>query len=154
MTIPRLDYYFGRPVEFVGRLDSSEGDWDWVIQFVDQVIVRNHDKRRKAAPGESLKGEMFLSNILSETETRMLFGHYDAAQAPVVTDEVILTPTLYSISDAKFGEEQFFPQVPVEEGADLPPDPSSDRVAEGPEADAEEVVEASESAAEVTESSE
>lgn len=127
---PKLDYYVGRPVESI----ESESGWDWAIRFSGDVLVRNTDKRRTAAPSDELVGQLYFTAILGETDTRLQFGHYDADQQPVVDSEVVLTPTQYTITDERFEGGPHFPQsLDAEEQDLLPDDPSVERVVDGPE---------------------
>lgn len=129
---PSLDYYTGRPVEAVETVQHGN-HWEWTIRFPGNVRIQNTDERRTSPP--DVMGKVYLGVILSETDTQLLFGHYDHDSGDPVTDEtVVLTPTQYSISDERFEGGPHFPQRLDDEEANLlPPDPSTERVADGPE---------------------
>jgi|SRR5215831_13336279 len=116
--------------------------WNWSIQMESGVVISNKDEERTDVP-EDVKGKVLLTVMLSELDTRLLFG-ITTESGPAEEIEVTLTPTQYTLGGLEGQEEEFYPQVPLEEVDLLPPDPSPERVADGP-------TQAPESAAEATE---
>jgi hypothetical protein len=133
---PQIDHYIGRPVASVGPVDGKDA-WDWGIRFVGDVLVRNHDKRRTKVP-EKIVGLVYLAIAMSELDTRLMFGHYEIVegeQQATVDEQVMFTPTEYSISDPTFEDEPYFPQRPDKEedfARMVPADPSAERVQDAP----------------------
>jgi hypothetical protein len=132
---PRLDHYIARPVTQV--VEYGEEDWEWGVELVGDVVIKNHDKRRTAKP-DGLVDLPLMMVTFGELDTEMHFGVGDGDN----TTKVTLTPTQYSISDGHrdTGDEPYYPQVDPE-NIGLPDDPSADRVAEGPEVQEDEIVE-------------
>jgi len=123
-----LTYFVGRP--FV----SVEGGDEWVIVLDGNARITNYDHRRSAPDPDTLVGTSFILPIFSELDTRLQFGRNNADTGEVeILTEVTLTPALYTISDPNYATTEVYPQVPQEIADELPPDPSADRVADGPE---------------------
>lgn len=127
-----LDHFIGRQAtDVLSRSDA----WDWSIQLEGGILVSNKDKRRTAIP--EVKGKVLNFVALSETDTRMQFGHVTLNEAgdPVVAEEtwVELSPTLYTIGGMEGQTEEYYPQAAPELADALPPDPSDERVVDGPE---------------------
>lgn len=128
----KLDYYNGRP--FVRVIQNEDGEEsEWGIELEGGVLIRNHDGRRTIIPDENLfKGTSFLGAIFDEQHTTLHFG-YSNKNGSTVVGEIQFTPTLYSVADNDYtGGAEIYPQADTPEEDVLPPDPSNDRVAEGP----------------------
>lgn len=134
MTVPKLEWYVARPVEAV----STSSGGGYTIEFIDGVRVVCEDKRFRAP---DVLGKSLLSVKYEDTEIVLAFQRVDRNNK-LVGDvvEAKLNSTKYHIIDPRFGTE---PQRPFEpqEDASPPPDPSADRVVEGPETPAESVTE-------------
>jgi len=126
IEIPDLTYFIGRP--FLGLEDTDES---WRIVLDAGGVIENKDLEIAKPDEEPLKGTVFIRPIFSELDTRLQFGVGND-----VATELTLNPLKYTISDPSFSlgaEEELYPQVPVDIEATLPPDPSDERVADGPE---------------------
>jgi len=124
--VPDLTYFIGRP--FV-TLEVDDESNEWTIVLDGNGRITNKDSEREAPSLEVLSGTSFVRPIFSELDTRLQFGVLDN-----VASEVTLTPTLYTMTDPTLGsEEEIYPQVLPELADTLPPDPSDERVADGPE---------------------
>jgi hypothetical protein len=118
MPKPVLDHYVGYPIKAIDNYGTEE--WEWSLVLENGVVIRNYDKRRTATPDVSLLGKPLETVMLSELETRIRIDK---------DNEIVLTPTKYSISDPASSVEygEVFPQVPEELDDSLPPDPSEER---------------------------
>lgn len=120
-----LSYFNGRP--FVKLEEGENGEWTIFLDGDAEII--NKDPNKPLPDEAVLKGTQFIRSLFSETETRLQFGVND-----MVATEVSLTPALYAINDPVYAPEgEITPQgseVPEDE---IPPDPSDERVADGPE---------------------
>jgi hypothetical protein len=137
---PSLDHYVGREVTFVGRAKKSEKH-EWEIHLAGNIIIKNLDTERVEAP--EVKELQFLLLTLGEMDTRLIFGNPNVKTGEIDNKtEISLNPIKYSITDPKrAGGREIEPQrLDPEEramverlAAKLPPDPSAERVAEGPQ---------------------
>lgn len=120
---PKLDHYVGRPVEKV--ISWGDEEWQWAIRLEGGVLFKNHDEDKVDVPND-VSGLILGNCIFSELDTRCVFSPSG--------EEVIFTPTLYTIADPNYtGHTEVFPQVPDEEEQIItPPDPSGDRITDGP----------------------
>jgi hypothetical protein len=119
---PSIDHYFGRPFDSIVKGDEN---WDWAIQLDGGVQIKNKDQSLTTAPS-NLDGSSLMTVTYGELDTTLNFGTPTNMQASVV-----LTPTLYTISDPlNPSDVEIYPQVPEE--VVIPDDPSGDRVADGP----------------------
>jgi hypothetical protein len=121
-----LTYFIGRP--FVDVIQDT-GDGDWAITLDGNSRITNKDASKSVPDASTLLGTQFIRPIYSELDTRLQFGVKDA-----VLQEVILSPTLYTISDPDFTSDgEIYPQMTPDPLTGVQPDPSADRVADGPE---------------------
>jgi hypothetical protein len=137
---PSLDHYIGREVTFVGRKKKSEPH-EWEIHLSGNIVVKNLDVLNTEVP--EIKGLQFVMLTLGEMDTRLVFGNPNVKTGAVDNKrEVTLNPIKYSITDPnRAGGREIEPQrLDPEEramverlAAKLPPDPSAERVAEGPQ---------------------
>ena len=123
-----LTYFIGRPfVDVV--LGQGEDDGLWSITLDGNSVIANKDVSKPPPDVATLLGTQFIRPIYSELDTRLQFGVKDA-----VLQEVILPPTLYTISDPDFTSDgEIYPQMVPDPLTGVQPDPSDDRVADGPE---------------------
>lgn len=122
---PSLDHYTGRPVDSV--IQYGDEDWQWAVRLEGGTLIKNHDKRRTVAPSDVILGTVVGNSIYSELDTRIVFSN---------GEEVVFTPTKYSLSDPGFtGDREVFPQDVAAEEAVVIPDPSDRRVVNGPSAE-------------------
>jgi hypothetical protein len=120
-----LTYFNGRPYE---RIEEGE-DGEWRIHLDGGGLITNKDPGREMPEHSDLTGTQLLRTIYSELDTRLQFG----VQETVAT-EVVLTPALYTISDPNYTPEgEIFPQAVEVLEDEIPPDPSAERVVDGPE---------------------
>lgn len=133
-----LDHFYGR--EFVETLDGPNG-YDWGIRLYGNIIIRNEDPDRPNPP-TGLQGTVFSLVILSEMDTRLVFIASDGSQR---RHEVTFNPVKYTLTDNIIGKP-IYPQMPEELVDVLPPDPSPERVADGPLERADSPQDASEAA--------
>lgn len=130
----KLDYLHGRTV--TGVIQSDTDDWDWALQLDGGAVVRNLDKRRTAAPSPEVVGMTFFDSSCDDEANAAVvkvgrITIVDGQPTLAVIVEVDLTNTLYSIAAPGVDEEQ--PGATTEEADPLPPDPSPERVADGPD---------------------
>jgi hypothetical protein len=129
MNEPRssLDHYIGRKVESVS--DDS-------FTLEGGIVVCNKDDGREFS-GDDILGKVLLFVALSEMETRLQFGQSvlkpDNVVSIVGESWIELTPTKYTIAGMEGQTKEFYPQMPEELEDVLPPDPSSERIADGPQ---------------------
>lgn len=120
-----LTYFNGRP--FTRVEEGEDGEWTIVLDGDGRIV--NKDPERVMPEQGDLAGMQLLRTIYSELDTRLQFGVQEN-----VTSEVVLTPALYTISDPNYTPEgEIFPQAPQTYEEEIPPDPSADRVVDGPE---------------------
>jgi len=121
--VSSIEHFVGRPFK---EISQGEDKWDWGIVLEGDAVIRNKNKKRTKAPSaEELEGKVLANVILSEMDTRLMFTDEGGAR-----EEIVLTPTDYTVGTPQTGE--YYPQRPVEL-QELPPDPSEERVADGPE---------------------
>jgi hypothetical protein len=137
-----LDHFIGRSVV---RIHRGKKENRWAIEFDGRITVHNKDKNR-TTPSDDIQGTALLRTIFSETDTKLQFGTSNA-DGPVIVEEVILSPAKYTLTGLQGQDEEYYPQAAEEDDDMLPPDPSPERVAEGPD---EEALEVAESAAKGT----
>jgi hypothetical protein len=126
-----LTYFIGRPFVALYDAEDPEGNLLWGIELEGDGRIENKDPSVEKPEEGALNGTVFIRPIFSELDTRLQFGVLDDIQ-----QELTLTPTLYTISDPTFVQEEegeIYPQVPFEILDTVPEDPSPDRVADGPE---------------------
>lgn len=127
-----LDYYVGRPIVAVHLGTNEEGNLtqsNWIVELEGGILIKNHDGRRTSPPSmEQLQGTGFLMARYEEPNVIMEFG-YSGPQGKNMITEITLTETQYSVTA---NGEEVWPQAADEDGDGLPPDPSSERVVDGP----------------------
>jgi hypothetical protein len=113
--------------------DTEDG---FEIEFIDDTVLRSY---RQDIPLPNLpegfewdKNLRLLRVIQSELDTRVQFAH--KRNAYEVFSEITLDPNRYSLKGTRSQGEEIFPQR-REDDQSLPPDPSSERVVEGPDAE-------------------
>jgi hypothetical protein len=130
---PSLDHFTGRTLTEV-LPGTDDEPWNWAVQLEGNVIIRNHDKRRKVPPLEGLEGLVFLMVTLSDQATEMKLG----TSGGTGQASLKFTPLHYSIATPDT-EEEVFPQRAPELEALLPEvyeqDYLDERVQEGSERD-------------------
>lgn len=118
------DYFHGKRVEAVEEGDKTEGSPVWTIIFEGGARIDNYEL--EVPTPKAIVGQAHTKTILDGTNkvTRLLFG----------LEEVVLNPMKYSITDENYTKgHEVFPQASdYNMKTSLPPDPSADRVAEGP----------------------
>jgi hypothetical protein len=120
-----LDHYYGRKATGVDI--AGEG---WALQLEGDIAIVNEDPEQPKPPDE-IVGQAFLTSILSESDTRLLFGSAQIQDEGAVTRyEVVLSPLGYHIADPAYPEEQR-PQAPEVEQTHDPEkgDPIMQRIA-------------------------
>lgn len=129
-----LDHFIGRLVESVSTVVGGDADKaSWSIELEGGITISNKDKSLTEMP--DVGGKMLMSVVLSETETRILFGN--SGPGGIHDEEwVTLNPTQYTISGLEGQTKEFYPQMPEELEDALPRDPSPDRIAPGPSEEA------------------
>lgn len=123
-----LTYFIGRPfVDIVPLTGADDGLWQ--ITLDGGSVITNRDLAKSIPDRTTLVGTQFIRPIYSELDTRLQFGVKDA-----VLQEVILSPTLYTISDPTFTSNgEIYPQMTPDPLTGVAPDPSDQRVVDGPE---------------------
>ena len=123
-----LDHFIGRPVLEVEEGPGKSGHR--TITLEGGIVIGNKDKNRTLP--DDLKGKTLCMVILGEFDTRLQFG--TTSENGVIGETwVELSPTQYTIAGLEGQTREFFPQVPEEFEAALPPDPSPERIVNGPQ---------------------
>lgn len=112
----QIDYFHQYPVNKVRQYGNQP--WQWEILMEGGGVIKNHDKRRTAAP--NVEGTVLVKTEVSEPDkggisTTLFFS--DGTQ--VASGNITASAPGYDDPD----EEETDP---------LPPDPSSERVVDGP----------------------
>jgi len=123
-----LDHLIGQQVTQVFPGDATSA---YTIQMDSGLVITNKDVDNGGDPPD-IVGKTLCTVIYSELDTQLQFG---ITTTDAVIEEVMVTlsPTLYTIGGIEGQEEEYYPQIPQELQDALPPDPSTDRVADGPE---------------------
>jgi len=116
-----LTHFLGRNVVQVWR--TKQQAWNWEIELDGGVMIGNLDQDLPS-PSDEIAGTTFL---VAENDN-MKFG-FATADEPTIVAEVQLTLGEYEISTP---DGSYTPGVDDPE-LELPPDPSPDRVVDGPE---------------------
>jgi hypothetical protein len=118
---PQLDHLNGRAVLAVEAHRPNL----WTIRFEGDALIRNLDEARDMP--EDIEGTVLISSDTSDSSTTVLQFGYSGADGATVSAEIPLTPDQFDV---------VFPDVTEEEdlAVAVPEDPSTDRVADGPEA--------------------
>lgn len=123
----KIDYMHGRRVEDVTHKGP---DWHWEIHLEGGAIIRNQDQRRTALP--DVIGTALLASEIDDTgNVNLQFGTVVAGDPPTITNETWVSMSQNKMVLAVPGEEVDLSEAQPED--DLPPDPSTERVADGPE---------------------
>lgn len=118
-----VDYFTGRRVESV---EAGHDPGEWAIYFEGGGIIRNYES--EVPTPTQIIGAALNHCIFDGTNkvTRLLFG----------LEEIVLNPIQYSIEDPVYTKgTEVYAQRSDWNMRDLgtPPDPSGDRVADGPD---------------------
>jgi hypothetical protein len=126
----KLEYYHGRAYERVVQGDEA---WDWAIEISGDVLIRNKDKRRTAAPdSEKLEGTSLVRTAYSDTSTMLEFG-ISGPQGYRLAEEVVFTPSLYTLADPSYEmDEETYPQREQEAEVVSLHDPWAENAVDGP----------------------
>jgi hypothetical protein len=138
MASPQLAYYFGRRVAEIRPATDEEPD-AWQIILDPAVYIRNLAVDNEQPSG--IIGAAFLSGtgLDADTDAILQFGFSNAPTdenpdgSVTITGTVTFPPKGYEIQDADLDENYVNPDEPVTAEDTLPPDPSGERVADGPE---------------------
>lgn len=115
------DYFHGLRVQAVEEGDKAEGSPVWSIVFEGGSRIDNYEL--EVPTPKAIVGQAHTKTILEAQRTRLFFG----------LEEVVLNPMKYSITDANYTQgHEVFPQTSDYNEIPLPPDPSPDRVVDGP----------------------
>lgn len=129
----RPEYYIGR--SFTRMRKSGNG---FKIELEGGAVITLDDSVPKPSK-ESLEGSALLSveENFGLNETKMKFGRVvkdGSGFKPNYTCEIVCDSGSYAIADDVYtGGEKVYPGRPSTLSVLLPPDPSPDRVAEGPD---------------------
>lgn len=140
MPNPDLTYYYGRRVVrvHIPKDKPSVHPSEWAIELEGGVIIKNKAKAKTAYPNR-IEGTVLLNVDFQGSHTDLQFGQaypatVDSPEGSIsVIDEVVFNRNMYRISDRELGEGDFNPDDTTPEPTGLPPDPSADRVASGPQ---------------------
>jgi len=116
-TATELDRLNGRAVQTIG----DTGDGGWRISFEGDIILTNNDVN-VTVPGNEIIGTVLMSST-ADDDPILDFGYSGEAGSQLVS-QITLTKDQYELASPGSTPDQ-----PVE----LPPDPSAERVADGPE---------------------
>jgi len=129
-TLPTasLDHFIGQQVTQVFPADDASA---YTIQMDSGMVITNKDTANGGDPPADIVGKVLCTVIYSETDTRLQFG-LTTTDGVAEEEWVTLSPLLYTIGGIEGQDQEYYPQNPPEIQAALPPDPSDDRVADGP----------------------
>lgn len=134
---PHPTYYYGRPVVQIHEHKTNK--WEWMIELEGGILFKNQDKKRTKPPDDSvITGESLLTAVdygAGDPTTTLRFGHTNPQSQPVFVADVVMTTGKWTISDPRSHliEEGEHVQDVIEAPSEtLPPDPSEERVADGP----------------------
>jgi hypothetical protein len=127
----QIDHYVGRAV--VEVIPGQGEDNQWAIRLEGDVLIRNYDKDIEIPP-EELVGTAFLSvdyaTTVAPITTTISFG-YSSPEGTYSGEggvQIVAEIPLHEYTVVAPGSED-----PQAEEVALPPDPSPERVADGPE---------------------
>lgn len=123
MSETKLDHLNGRTVVSIDNADDA--DKHWAIRLEGDTLIRNEDSRADA-PGE-IAGLVLLASETRQRKTMLSFGHSGMAGSETQSQVTLATDGYSIITPESTGEDEIL----LEDA--LPPDPSPDRVADGPE---------------------
>lgn len=126
-VIPQIDHHTGTRVERVEPQTDATSESDWQIVLSNGAVIANHDENLSAP--EHLVGKILASVIMSELDTRVVFGDPNPQSGFLneeTKQEVTFNPNRYSISEIG-STERAYPQR-RDDDQTLPDDPSPDRV--------------------------
>lgn len=117
-----VDYFHGRRVEAVEE-GGSDGEPVWTIVLEGGARIENFDPSVPAPT--AIVGAGLTRTILERNKTRLQFG----------LEEVTLNPIEYAIVDTNYtkGQRVYTQRSEANMPPTLPPDPSPERVVDGPE---------------------
>ena len=124
----KLDYLHGQKVE-EATVDANT-DPEWFIRFESGYVITNKDETLEG-PLLDVKGLALVDSVENGATTVLTFANVTADSVIQQAVEIDLTTDKYTLAGP--GTEEVYPGVPVDEADTLPPDPSSDRVVDGPE---------------------
>lgn len=119
-----VDHFTGRRVEGVDVNNSpAEGEPVWIIVLEGDALIENFDPTIPAPL--AIVGAGLTRTFLERSKTRLQFG----------LEEVTLNPLEYAIVDVNYtqGERVYAQRSEANMPPSLPPDPSPERVVDGPE---------------------
>lgn len=126
-----IDNFHGRRI--TGIISHGGGAADWGIQLEGDVIIWNTDDRRKATPdGDALTGLSFISSDVNDDNTDLDFGIVDSDGQIQNAVGISLTTSQYRIVGPGISDADALDYSGSSDEVELPPDPSPERVADGP----------------------
>lgn len=135
---PHPTYYYGRQVVRVHEHKTNK--WEWSLELEGGIYFKNTDKKRTKAPDdEEISGQALLTAVdygPDDPTTTLRFGNTPPNSPPNFVVDVVMTTGKWTISDPReslvmSGEHvQDVIEAPSES---LPPDPSEERVEQGPD---------------------
>lgn len=130
---PRLDYLTQYPVSAVRQAKNNKG---YMISFEggDTAIAHLRVRTETEMEMPQVEGLSLLKVEETEDQFQLLFGRsLQTADGPMVVDDVgvNIDKGTYTIEDSRYGGIESDPDAPEEDDG-LPPDPSPERVADGP----------------------
>jgi hypothetical protein len=122
-----IDYMIGRRVMGVSS-PLHKSDWTWAIELESGIRVVHTGTNKK--PSNSIENTVLGTAIEEGTKTRM--GFYGGPDAELVEVVAVPAKTLRVEYPEGYEGPQTALQSVVDPSLDLPDDPSSKRIAEGP----------------------
>ena len=130
---PKLDYGIGRSV--VSSKTDANKNFRITLEGDFSIVIEKFFSRPKKLP--DMAGLVFMRPIYSADQTRMQFGklvrEMGQPDRMEVVHEVAAIPQDYRVTDARFDGTTYPQRSEESEVYDLPPDPSPERAADGPE---------------------
>lgn len=128
---PAIDTFHGRLVTAV--ISHGGDDSDWGIELEGGIIIWNTDARRTSRPDETkLQGLSFISSSTDDSNVDLDFGNVDQSGAILNATGISLTTTKYRIVGPGISDEDAQDETGEIPIFVLPPDPSDERVVDGP----------------------
>lgn len=125
---PSLDHFIGRVVK---EVEEGSEDGQWSITLDGGIVISNKDSEVGMPDPTELDGKTFCMVILGELDTQLCFGN-PSPNGVLGEFWVSLSPTRYTLAGLEGQTEEIYPQMPEELESVLPPDPSSERIVDGP----------------------
>ena len=142
--MPRADYFVGYPIEAVTTPHKSkdEGKWKYGLVLEGGHVIRIYDDKRPVPKEKDVAGDgKFIMSVVNrhDSAVEIVIGKPNMVpnHPPIEVDRIVVGLAEYSIIDQRDNGVEWFPTQALP-AAELPPDPSEERAATGPQEPPEE----------------